>query len=145
MLTLLQLIIGIYLLVCAVRGKGKVLENEYLKIPRERYVKIMRILSAICGAVLCATSALELAGILLPGTVLAWVFWALGIASILPLLVFSIKATDREAAKAGKPGPEAGQKAPAHDPLRAAFVFDDEEEEEGTDSADAASNGGKQA
>ena len=81
----------------------------------------------------------------LPGTVLAWVFWALGIASILPLLVFSIKATDREAAKAGKPGPEASQKAPAHDPLRAAFVFDDEEEEEGTDSADAASNDGKQA
>ena len=79
------------------------------------------------------------------GFTLLEMLFVLGIASILPLLVFSIKATDREAAKAGKPGPEASQKAPAHAPLRAAFVFDDEEEEEGTDSADAASNGGKQA
>ena len=97
------------------------------------YVKKLRILSAISGAILTATSALEYFGVLVPGTTLGWISWAIGLASIIPMMVYSSKSTDREAAKAGRPTAEAakakGQPMPAKDPLRAAFVFDDEEEE----------------
>ena len=123
MFSLLQLIIGVYLLYCAAMGKGKIFENDYIKVPRAEYVKKLRVLSAISGAILTATSALEYFGVLVPGTTLGWISWAIGLASIIPMMVYSSKSTDREAAKAK------GQPMPAKDPLRAAFVFDEEEEE----------------
>ena len=130
MFSLLQLIIGVYLLYCAAMGKGKIFENDYIKVPRAEYVKKLRILS---GAILTATSALEYFGVLVPGTTLGWISWAIGLASIIPMMVYSSKSTDREAAKAGRPTAEAakakGQPMPSKDPLRAAFVFDEEEEE----------------
>lgn len=133
MFSLLQLIIGVYLLYCAAMGKGKIFENDYIKVPRAEYVKKLRVLSAISGAILTATSALEYFGVLVPGTTLGWISWAVGLASIIPMMVYSSKSTDREAAKAGRPTAEAakakGQPMPAKDPLRAAFVFDDEEDE----------------
>lgn len=134
MFSLLQLIIGVYLLYCAAMGKGKIFENDYIKVPRAEYVKKLRILSAISGTILTVTSALEYFGVLVPGTTLGWISWAIGLASIIPMMVYSSKSTDREAAKAGRPTAEAakakGQPMPAKDPLRAAFVFDEEEEEE---------------
>ena len=133
MFSLLQLIIGVYLLYCAAMGKGKIFENDYIKVPRAEYVKKLRILSAISGAILTATSALEYFGVLVPGTTLGWISWAIGLASIIPMMVYSSKSTDREAAKAGRTTAEAakakGQPVPSKDPLRAAFVFDEEEEE----------------
>lgn len=134
MFSLLQLIIGVYLLYCAAMGKGKIFENDYIKVPRAEYVKKLRILSAISGTILTVTSALEYFGVLVPGTTLGWISWAIGLASIIPMMVYSSKSTDREAAKAGRPTAEAakakGQPTPPKDPLRAAFVFDEEEEEE---------------
>ena len=131
MFSLLQLIIGVYLLYCAAMGKGKIFENDYIKVPRAEYVKKLRILSAISGAILTATSALEYFGVLVPGTTLGWISWAIGLASIIPMMVYSSKSTDREAAKAGRPTAEAAKAKgqPPKDPLRAAFVFDEEEEE----------------
>lgn len=133
MFSLLQLIIGVYLLYCAAMGKGKIFENDYIKVPRAEYVKKLRILSAISGTILTVTSALEYFGVLVPGTTLGWISWAIGLASIIPMMVYSSKSTDREAAKAGRPTAEAakakGQPMPAKDPLRAAFVFDEEEDE----------------
>ena len=133
MFSLLQLIIGVYLLYCAAMGKGKIFENDYIKVPRAEYVKKLRVLSAISGVILTVTSALEYFGVLVPGTTLGWISWAIGLASIIPMMVYSSKSTDREAAKAGRATAEAakakGQPMPAKDPLRAAFVFDEEEEE----------------
>ena len=133
MFSLLQLILGVYLLYCAAMGKGKIFENDYIKVPRAEYVKKLRILSAISGGVLTVSSALEYFGVIVPGTTLGWISWAIGLASIIPMMVYSSKATDRDAARAGRPTAEAakakGQPAPSKDPLRAAFVFDDEKEE----------------
>ena len=133
MFSLLQLIIGVYLLYCAAMGKGKIFENDYIKVPRAEYVKKLRVLSAISGTILTVTSALEYFGVLVPGTTLGWISWAIGLASIIPMMVYSSNRTDREAAKAGRPTAEAakakGQPTPPKDPLRAAFVFDDEEDE----------------
>lgn len=132
MFSLLQLIIGVYLLYCAAMGKGKIFENDYIKVPRAEYVKKLRILSAISGTILTVTSALEYFGVLVPGTTLGWISWAIGLASIIPMMVYSSKSTDREAAKAAAhrgSGQGKGQPMPAKDPLRAAFVFDDEEDE----------------
>lgn len=103
MFSLLQLIIGVYLLYCAAMGKGKIFENDYIKVPRAEYVKKLRILSAISGTILTVTSALEYFGVLVPGTTLGWISWAIGLASIIPMMVYSSKSTDREAAKAGRP------------------------------------------
>lgn len=109
MFSLLQLIIGVYLLYCAAMGKGKIFENDYIKVPRAEYVKKLRILSAISGTILTVTSALEYFGVLVPGTTLGWISWAIGLASIIPMMVYSSKSTDREAAKAGRPTAEAAK------------------------------------
>lgn len=127
MFSLLQVFIGVYLLFCAITGKGKVLENDYLKVPREEYVKKLRILSAIAGTVLTVSSALEYAGVIVAGSTLSWIAWGVGFASILPLMIYSSVSTDKEAAKAGQAA-AAQSAAPKKDPLRAAFVFDDEDE-----------------
>lgn len=126
MFSLLQAAIGAYLLYTAVTGRGKVLENEFLKVPREEYVKKLRILSAIAGVILCATTALEYFGVVVPGSPLSWVTWALGFAPILAMMFYTSKCTDKQAAKAGH---AAAAQAPDHkeDPLRAAFVFDEED------------------
>lgn len=125
MFSLLQLFIGGYLLYSAVTGRGKVFENEFLKVPREAYVKRLRILSAISGAILIATSVLEYLGFIVPGSPLGWAAWAVGFGSIVPMMVYSSKSTDKEAARANQPS--GGQPGPKRDPLRAAFVFEEDE------------------
>lgn len=145
MFSMLQLFIGVYLLYCAIRGQGKVYENDYIKVPRAEYVKNLRILSAVAGTVLTVSSVLEYTGVLVPGTPLGWVFWGLGFATLIPMMVYSSKATDKAAAKAGRPTAEsakaAGKPAPPADPLRAAFVFDDEDEPAGEKMDNPAGNG----
>lgn len=137
MFSLLQIIIGVYLLYSAITGKGKVLENEFLKVPREEYVKKLRILAAISGTVLTVSSGLEYAGVIVPRSTLSWIAWGVGLASILPMMIYSSRSTDKEAAKANQ-ATTAQSSAPKKDQLRAAFVFDDEEE-----PADKATDPGK--
>lgn len=127
MFSLLQVFIGVYLLYCAITGKGKVLENEFLKVPREEYVKKLRIFAAISGAVLTVSSALEYFGVIVAGSTLSWIAWGVGFVSILPMMIYSAKSTDKEAAKANQ-ATAAQSTAPKKDPLRAAFIFDDEDE-----------------
>lgn len=133
MFSLLQVFIGGYLLYCAITGKGKIFDNDFLKVPREEYVKRLRILSGISGTILLITSVLEYTGIVVPGSPVGWVTWALGFLSILPLMIYSSKCTDKEAAKANQ-ATTAQNAAPKEDPLRAAFVFDDEENEADKDA-----------
>jgi len=128
-----QLLIGVYLIYCAITGRGKLYENEYLKCSREQYVKTMRILAAITGVILTGSTALELAGVVPPASTVGWILWALGFLPILGMAVYSSRMTDREAARQGrKTSAAAKDAAPTHDPLRAAFVFDDDDEKENT-------------
>ena len=127
MFSWLQLAIGAYLIFCGITGKGKVFDNDFLKIPREEYVKKLRILASISGACLSIASVLEMLGWVIPGTTLGWIVWALGLASIVPMMVYTSKATDRKAAKAAQ-NESRGMPQKKEDSLRAAFVFDDDEE-----------------
>ena len=53
--------------------------------------------------------------------------WALGFASLIVMMVYSSKKTDRKAAAAGHKTAASAEKKD-YDPLRAAFVFDDDED-----------------
>lgn len=132
---LFEIVLGLYLLYAAVTGKGKYYENEYCKVPREQYVKVMRILAAIVGVLIMVAPVLQLAGVMAENSVWSWVLWGINMVGIGCMLVANIKMTDREKAKAAQNAPAAA-KGPAHDPLRAAFVFDDEDEEKSEESKD---------
>lgn len=123
---LFGLIIGAYLICAAIAGRGKLYENDYLNCPREQYVRGLRILAAISGVLLTASNLLEYLGVIDYGSPLAIVLWAAGFISLIVMMVYSSKKTDRKAAAAGhKTAGAAGKKD--YDPLRAAFVFDDED------------------
>ena len=124
---LFSLIIGVYLIYAAIAGKGKLYENEYLNCPREQYVKGLRILAAISGVLLTVSNLLEYLGVIGYGSPLAIALWAVGFISLIVMMVYSSKKTDRKAAAAGHKTAEAAGKKD-YDPLRAAFVFDDEED-----------------
>lgn len=128
LMTLFEVCIGIYLLYAAVKGSGKLYENDYLNCSREEYVAGMRKLAVLTGVLMLLSSGLELIGIVDAGSALGWILWALTFGSICLMMVYSSRKTDKAAAKAGKPTGEAAPEKP-HDPLRAAFVFDDEEDE----------------
>lgn len=127
MFSLFSLIIGAYLIYAAIAGKGKLYENEYLNCPREQYVKGLRILAAISGVLLTVSNLLEYLGVIGYGSPLAIALWAVGFISLIVMMVYSSKKTDRKAAAAGHKTAGAADKKD-YDPLRAAFVFDDEED-----------------
>lgn len=127
MLSIFSLIIGVYLIYAAIVGRGKLYENEYLNCPREQYVKGLRILAAISGVLLTVSNLLEYLGVIAYGSPIAIAFWALGFASLIVMMVYSSKKTDRKAAAAGHKTAASAEKKD-YDPLRAAFVFDDDED-----------------
>lgn len=128
MLTMFELLIGVYLIYAAIKGEGKLYENEYLNCSREEYVKGMRKLAALTGVLMILSCGLELSGIIAPASIAGLVLWAVSFASIILMMVYSMKKTDREAAKAGRPTNQSNPEKP-YDPLRAAFVFDEEDDE----------------
>ena len=121
-----QAALAVYLVYSAIRGKGQLFDNPYTKCPREQYVKVMRVLSIVSGAVLLASSVLRLTGVISSRSVLGWVVWGIGLLSIAAIFAYNMKMTDRKAAEAEQK--RAYEAARKKDPLRAAFVFDDEEE-----------------
>lgn len=129
LMTMFELFIGIYLIYAAIKGDGKLYENEFLNCSREEYVSGMRKLAVLTGALMLVSSGLELAGVVDPVSAIALILWAVSFGSIILMMVFSIKKTDREAAKAGRPTNRPESDKP-YDPLRAAFVFDEEDEEQ---------------
>ena len=128
-MTMFELLIAVYLLYAAYKGDGKLYENEYLNCSREEYVKGMRKLAALTGLLMLASSGLELIKVVDPVSALGLILWVLTFGCIIVMMVYSVKKTDRAAAKAGRPTARSQTEKP-HDPLRAAFVFDDEEDEE---------------
>ncbi|MBR5292386.1 MAG: hypothetical protein IKU32_05640 [Clostridia bacterium] len=127
-MTMFEFFIAIYLLYAAFKGDGKLYENEYINCSREEYIKGMRKLAALTGVVMLASCGLELFKVIEPASTIGWILWALTFGCILVMVVYSVKKTDRAAANAGRPTAYSKPDKP-HDPLRAAFVFDDEDEE----------------
>lgn len=120
-----ELAIGAYLLYAAISGKGKYYENEYCKVPREQYVKVMRIFALAVGLLIMVAPVLQLTGLMSETSPWSWVLWGINMLGIVGMLIANIKMTDREKAKSAQNAPAA--KKPSEDPLRAAFVFDDED------------------
>ncbi|MBQ4610792.1 MAG: hypothetical protein IJN83_01280 [Clostridia bacterium] len=127
-LTILEILIGIYLIYAAIRGKGKLYENDYLNCPREQYVRTMRIMAAVTGVIMLGTAVVEMLGIVGSTSAMGWLLWALTFGSIVVMMIYTVKKTDRKAAAAGR---STSPEKKDYDPLRAAFVFDDEEEQAG--------------
>lgn len=127
-MTMFELVIAVYLLYCAIKGEGKLYENDYLKCSREEYVKGMRRFAVVTGGLMLISSGLELLKVVDPMSPIGIILWALTFGCIIAMMIYSVKKTDREAANAGK-ATACSQPEKPHDPLRAAFVFDDEEEE----------------
>lgn len=123
-----QTALAAYLVYAAIRGKGQLFDNPHTKCPYAQYVKVMRILSAVSGAVLLAGGVLRLTGAVDSRSALGWVVWGLGLLSIAAIFLYNVKMTDRKAATEAQKQSQAAQ--PKKDPLRAAFVFDDEEKPE---------------
>ncbi|HWR18418.1 MAG TPA: hypothetical protein VN608_02265 [Clostridia bacterium] len=122
-----QAALAAYLVIAAIRGKGQLFENPHTKCPYETYVRVMRILSAVSGVLLLTGAILRLTNVVSSESVLGWVIWGIGLVSIAAIFVYNIRMTDRKAAAAAQKN--AYESARSKDPLRAAFVFDDEEEE----------------
>lgn len=147
-LILFKVVIAVYLFVAAIRGKGKLIENEYPKCNPKLYKLILRLISTFTGLVILLNAVFEfLAGTAAAdGTGLtaqqystgATVLWALGLAGLVALIVVNIVLTDRKAMEAARKQEESGRRAANHgDPLHDAFVFDEDEEK---DSGDAEEN-----
>lgn len=139
-MVLFKVAIAVYLLVAAVRGKGKLIDNEFPKCKPAVYRLVMRLISAFAALVILANSAFEfLAGTaygeVLPLTAEQYatintVLWAVGLVALLALIVVNIVLTDRKAMEEARKKQEQERQHPGrggNDPLRAAFVFDDEE------------------
>ncbi len=125
---------ALYFLVIAVTGKGKLLENEHTKCPREKYRFWMRILCVAAGVVLGATGVVELFELVDRNSFWGWVLWGAGLAAIVGVCAYNIAMTDREAArkaeeaKAAKSGTSRpGSSARMPD---AAFSFGEETKDE---------------
>ncbi len=144
MMVLFKAIIAVYLFVGAVRGKGKLIDNEFPKCKPETYRLVMRIMCGVTALFVLANSAFEFLSsapayaALLPLTAgqyatINTVLWALGLACLVALVALNIVLTDRKAMERARKQQE-GERAAGRkrDPLHAAFVFDEEEENTGS-------------
>ncbi|HOG00914.1 MAG: hypothetical protein BWY35_00711 [Firmicutes bacterium ADurb.Bin248] len=138
-MVLFKVVIAVYLLAGAIRGKGKLIDNQFPKCKPETYRLLMRLICAFAALVILANSAFEylsgttyLALTLEEYGVINTVLWAVGLVALLALIVVNAVLTDRKAMEeARKRQDQERRGASKGDPLRAAFVFDEEEEAQG--------------
>ena len=123
---LFEICIGIYLLYCGISGKGKYYENQYCKVSQEQYVKIMRVFALVVGVLILVSPVLQLLNVIEASSWIAWALWLVNMIGIVGMLVAYVRMTDRAKAKAAQ-GRQPAATEEGHDPLRAAFVFDDED------------------
>ncbi len=138
-MVLFKAIIAVYLLAGAIRGKGKLIDNQFPKCKPETYRLIMRLICAFAALVILANSAFEFLAdtTYLPLTpeqysFINTVLWAVGLVGLLALIVVNIVLTDRKAMdEARKKQEQERLGSNKGDRLRAAFVFDEEDEKQG--------------
>ena len=120
-LDLFQILIGVYMLVYAIIGKGKIYENEYIKEGSEKkYHKMMRISLAVLGPLALLGALVSIFNWDPTGT-LYLIIWGLTLVGFIMLIVMTTRLTDRQK-KVSQPT-EDGK--PRKHP---AFDFDDDEE-----------------
>ena len=122
-LDIFQIGIGVYLAFFAIRGKGKVYENEYVKEGmEEKYRKTMRLWLAVLSPMVILVGTLGLLGYNKGfGLNVPTILWALTIVGFVMLIVQTSKMTDKTKSRASAAGQQAG---PYRHP---AFDFDDED------------------
>ncbi len=141
-MVLFKALIAVYLMVGAIRGKGRLIHNEFPKCKPETYRLVMRLLCAFASIVILANSAFEFLADTAYGEALALtaaqyatintVLWAIGLVAMLALIVVNIVLTDRKALEEARKKQEAARSGHGGgDRLRAAFVFDEEDEKDG--------------
>ena len=100
---IIQLALGVMLTWYAIRNKGKIYENSYIKEGKEDYYKkTLRLIMAITGPLLLIHGVLETAGIIQANTILSWVLWGLGFVGIMYMLIFTLTLTDKQKQKEDK-------------------------------------------
>ena len=119
-----KVVIALYLLYIGVLGRGKLLDNAYTKCTQQQYKLIMRLIALVTGILVLANGVCEYLG----ATLAAQIFWGISLAGLVALLVLNVVLTDRKAMEAARQEAEAEQRKSRTDPLRAAFVFDEEDE-----------------
>lgn len=119
-----EIVLGLYLLYAAVTGKGKYYENEFCKVPREQYVKVMRIFAWCVGVLIMVSPILQLTGVITETSPWGWILWCVNMLGIIGMLIANVKMTDREKAKAAQGRTPS---KPAGKDVSAAFVFDEDD------------------
>lgn len=122
LLDYIQIAIGIYMGFYAIRGKGKIYENEFVKEGmEEKYRKTIRLWLAIISPLIIIVGTLGILGYN-DGTLTspAMILWILTMVCFVLLLVQTSRLTDRTKAKAASAAPAKPRRNPA-------FDFDDEE------------------
>lgn len=125
-LDIFQAAIGVYMLVAAIIGKGKIYENEYIKEGCEKkYYTTMRVFLFILGPLAACGAALNIFNLDSSG-VFFFIIWGLTVAGFILLIVLTSRLTDKH--KKSMPPAEDGK--PRRHP---AFDFDEDENESGGD------------
>lgn len=125
---IIQLFLGVMLAWYAIKGKGRIYKNDYLKKGKEKsYYRVLRLCMAIIGPFLLIHGILI--GYVLTqfqNTWLDWGLWGLGFAGIIFLVGYTYAMTDRKRQKADEMAGRGAGNAQYQRTMRAAFVFDDE-------------------
>jgi hypothetical protein len=119
----IQLAVGGYLLWCGITRSGKLFETKKLKCPRKKYVRVMGNLAAFTAVCMMLEPLLTMTKVILPGSPVSWILWAIGFGGIVAMAVFNKKMV------ANNPGSSAQgtstRPAPVPEHLRSAFEFDE--------------------
>ena len=122
---IISIIIGALMLWYAVRGKGRIYENDNLKEGKQEiYLKSMRIMLAITGLLMIVPTVLGMLSVIPRGGVIDWIFMAGVLVMVVVLLVFSYKMTNKPKSKEERMRMAQEQ---YRDKIRPAFEFDDED------------------
>ena len=153
-MAILKVAIGAYLAYMAITGKGKMIQNEYPKCSPKKYMLIMRLISAGSALMILLNAVVEALGYFNLTSLtydqlmtLSNVFWAIGLAALVGMIVVNVALTDKKAMEAAqkKAMAEKYGEAYVNDPLRDAFVFDEEEETaEEAEAPEAEDNGSEE-
>lgn len=121
-----QLGLGLYLLYCGISGKGAIYDDKNIKKDqRPKYRKYMRIFSLVISVLMLAGAVVDFVAFSQESPDPAWntartVLWATSMVVLIGIIVISVRMTDRT--KSSNPT--------RHTAPRAAFEFDDEEDQE---------------
>ena len=122
---ILLLAVAAYVLVEAIRGKGSLFKDEFIKEDKhEQFKKLMRLVCFVVAAVLIAAAVLSIFFSYIDGMeIVRYVLFGIGLAGLVSMIVINNVFTDKE--KRAKAYQGGGSGTPVNS--SAAFEFDDDE------------------